>query len=344
MSDDDDINAAPVSGEPAPEAIPLRRIEARARVNPRWSSHFQQKLLTVPVKPLFGPADTVFTIGSCFAERIRIAMAEQGLTVGPPMETIPMDPDAYRIDSLPKRPHMNYYNSFTIRQEFERHIGQWQQAPGDYWVLPKDPIWGGSQVLQDPYRRAIFARTPEALARAVAHCDAAIDAGIRAATVFFMTLGMAEVFVNRTSGKVACQKPGYAGGAGEDETDFHMSDYTENLDNMSRVVEIINEVRPGARIVVTVSPVGLARTFGDNDILVANTEGKSILRAALGALARKYDNVTYFPSYEIVMGNAPLSFREDDGRHVANWVVGRIVQTFKAAHFDPAFGAAAAAE
>lgn len=252
-----------------------------------------------------------------------------------------MEPDRYRIDGLPKRPHMNYYNSFTIRQEFERHAGLWKQDPADYWTLPKDTFWGGTQMYQDPYRRAVYGRTPEDLALAVQRIDAAIDAGIRASGVFFMTLGMAEVFVNRQSGKIACQKPGYAGGAGEEETVFHMSSYEENMENMENmeeVIRIITRIRPDARIVMTVSPVGLGRTSSDQDIVVANTEGKSILRAVLGSLARKHPQVTYFPSYEIVMGNAPYSFREDDGRHVANWVVSRIVTAFKAAHFDPAQG------
>jgi GSCFA family len=322
-----------------PQQLLVEKIQARATPNPRWSSHFNNKLLTVGLKPLFGPRDVVFTIGSCFAERIRIAMTEVGVNVGPPMGEIVLNPDVFRIDALPQRPHMNYYNSFTIRQEFERHIGGWHQEKDDYWVLNKDPIWGGKTVYQDPYRRAIFARTPEDLALAVARCDEAIDRGIRQSDVFFMTLGMAEVFRNNFSGKIACQKPGYAGGAGADETTFHMSTYEENLENMSRVVEIIGKVRPHARIVVTVSPVGLARTFSDQDILTANTEGKSILRAALGALSRKYDNVTYFPSYEIVMSNSPFSFREDDGRHVNNWVVSKIVNAFKQAHYDENFGA-----
>lgn len=326
------VQFSAINAEPADTLI--RKILVRAVPNPRFSSHFTNKLLTVPLRPLFGPKDTVFTIGSCFAERIRIVLAEQGLNVGPPMQDIVMAPDRFRIDGLPRRPHMNYYNSFTIRQEFERHAGLWQQAPDDYWTLRKDMFWGGAQMYQDPYRRAVYGRTPEDLALAVSRINEAIDAGIRASGVFFMTLGMAEVFVNRQSGKIACQKPGYAGGAGEDETFFHMSSYEENMDNMERVIGIISRIRPDARIVLTVSPIALTRTFGDQDILTANTEGKSILRAVLGALARRYDNVTYFPSYEIVMANAPLSFREDDGRHVANWVVSRIVTAFKAAHFD----------
>jgi hypothetical protein len=334
---DDDDNAAPVRAEPTPMTAPIQKIQARSKPNPRWSSHFQHKLLTVPIKPLFGPDDVVFTIGSCFAERIRVALTERGVKVGPPMQEIPMSPGRYRIDRLPARPHMDYFNTFTVRQEFERYAGEWVQDGDDYWAT-KDPFWNGEHAYQDPYRRMIFGRTPEDLAQALKLVNAAIDKGINQANVFFMTFGMAEVFRNRKTGLMACQKPGYAGGSGADETEFYMSSYEENYANVAKVVDIINRVRPDAQIVVTVSPVGLARTFGDQDILAANTEGKSILRAALGAVARKYDNVTYFPSYEIVMANSPFSFREDDGRHVNNWVVSKIVEAFKNAHFDPNYG------
>ena len=314
-----------------PPAAPLQKYIVREAANPRWSSHFRNKLFTVERKPLFGPEDKIFTIGSCFAERIRAYLTVEGFTVGPPTLDIPMDLDRFRIDNLPRLGHLDYYNTFTIRQEFERHIGEWTQDADDYWTI-KDPVWEGEVAYQDPYRRATFGRTPEDLREAVAHSDAAIDRGIREADVFFMTMGMAEVFRNKQSGKIACQKPGYAKGGGEEQTEFHMSSYEENYANLKRIVEIIRQVRPSARIVMTVSPVALARTFGDQDIVSANSEGKSILRAAVGAIAREFDAVTYFPSYELVMANSPFSFREDDGRHVASWIVSKIVKTFKAAH------------
>lgn len=328
---------APKAPKKKPTAIqPLQKVAAKERLNARYSTYHKTKALTVPVKPIFGPDDRIFTIGSCFAERIRTYLSDQGMRVGPPMADVRMSPTRYRVDRLPKREHMDYFNSFTIRQEFERFNGEWAQEPDDYWTLPRDPFWDGIEIYQDPYRRAIYGRTPEDLQLAVSRVNEAIDKGINEATVFFMTLGMAEVFINKKSGKVACQKPGYAGGGGENESEFYMSTFADNLANMNKVVEIINKTKPGAQIVVTVSPVPLAITFGGGDIVVANTRGKSILRAVLDELERTHDNVTYFPAYEIVMGNSPFSFVAEDGRHVENATVGRIVTAFKKAHyFDP---------
>jgi hypothetical protein len=324
------------SGTDQGTATPVGRVEkiqARETPNPRWSSHFNNKLLTTTRKPLLSKSDKIFAIGSCFAERIRNALTTQGFTVGPPMQDIKMDLDRFKIDRLPSRPHMDYFNSFTVRQEFERHIGEWQQADDDYWTINKGPHWESDTFFyQDPYRRMVIGRTPQDLKEAVALCNTAVDRGINEADVFVITFGMAEVFVNSSSGKIACQKPGYSGGGGEFETEYRMSSFAENYANLKRIVEIIAKVRPNARLVFTLSPVSLARTFSDQDILVANTEGKSILRAALGQIEREYEQVTYFPSYEIVMYNAPESFRDDDGRHVSDWVVKRIVQAFIDTH------------
>ncbi|MEE9380592.1 MAG: GSCFA domain-containing protein [Hyphomonadaceae bacterium] len=312
----------------------IQKLDAREKPNPRWSTHFRNKLLTTKLKPLFNKTDEIYAMGSCFAERIRIVLTSQGLSVGPPMEDIKIDETRFKIDSLPKRTHMNYYNTFTVRQEFERHIGDWQQDDDDYWTINKDPYFGGSQIFQDPYRRMVIGRTPADLHEAVELCNDAVDRGIRKADVFVITFGMAEVFINSTSGKIACQKPGYAGGAGEFETEFHMSDFHENYANVKRIVEIITQVRPGARIVFTVSPISLARTFSGKDILTANTEGKSILRAVVGQIERDFEQVTYFPSYEIVMYNSPDSFRPDDGRHVSDEVVQDIIQSFTGTHLS----------
>ena len=192
--------------------------------------------------------------------------------------------------------------------------------------------WSGDIFYQDPYRRRIFGRTPDALRLALRLIDDAMDASIRKADVFFFTLGLTEVFRNTRSGKIACQIPGHGGGAGELETEFYQSTFEENLENMTRVVEMIQTINPNAQIVLTVSPVRMSRTWTNYDVAVANNEMKSILRVVSGELTRKYDNVTYFPSYELVMENYPVSFREDDSLHIANWIVYKIVTMFKAAH------------
>lgn len=59
-------------------------------------------------------------------------------------------------------------------------------------------------------------------------------------------------------------------------------------------------INPELNIVLTVSPVPLTATASKHHILIANTYSKSALRAAAGEISDLYDDVFYFPSYELI--------------------------------------------
>ncbi|RWP61690.1 GSCFA domain-containing protein [Mesorhizobium sp.] len=93
---------------------------------------------------------------------------------------------------------------------------------------------------------------------------------------------MTEVFINKASGKVAAQKPLYRGGGGMQETTLHISSFQENYANVMATVDMVRQHKSDAPIILTVSPVALAWTFQGADVVTANTEGRSVLRAVLG--------------------------------------------------------------
>ena len=269
--------------------------------------------------------DHFFLMGSCFAEEIRVALnAELGEGhVGPDMSSVIFDPAVSRVDELPERNHMNTYNAFSILQEIERILGLWDPGPNDYWQLDGR--------VQCPYRRLVFSKTPEILAEVTAKLDTAFRAGFAAAEHFVFTYGMTEVFINRASGKVANQRPRY-GKAGVEQILYHGSNFADNYAAITRTVDLITAAKPEAKIFVTVSPVPLARTFSDSDIVAANTRSKSTLRAVLAEVAEARPNVIYFPSYEAVLAAGDLAWMPD-GRHVRREVVDRITRAFVASTF-----------
>ncbi len=61
---------------------------------------------------------------------------------------------------------------------------------------------------------------------------------------------------------------------------------------------------------MTVSPVALAATFGEEDIVVTNMESKCLLRAAIGQVTREFEDVIYFPAFELVTSLDPNSHFE----------------------------------
>jgi GSCFA family len=303
-------------------------IKSVAKANPAWKRFLVDHAVTAAPHPLVTSNDTFFLMGSCFAEEIRLAL-ERILGPGkvvPNYRLVQFDKATAKVDELPERNHLNTYNAFSVLQEIERILGLWHPEPDDYWHTDGR--------LQCPYRRLVFADTPDIFALVSAQLDRSLRVGFAAADHFIFTFGMTEVFLNRASGKVANQKPGYGRGGGEEETTYHRAGFAENVAAITRTVDLITTAKPNARIFCTVSPVPLRRTFSGEDIYVANSLSKSTLRTVLAEVAATRPNVTYFPSYEAVISGGDAAW-EKDGRHVQRDVVEAITQTFVKTYFAP---------
>ena len=72
-------------------------------------------------------------------------------------------------------------------------------------------------------------------------------------------------------------------------------------------------------------------------MVVATIEAKSILRAVAGQLSREFDNVHYWPSYDLCVKD---DIYREDGRHVRPDAVAMIVDTFIEAYTAPALAVA----
>jgi hypothetical protein len=64
----------------------------------------------------------------------------------------------------------------------------------------------------------------------------------------------------------------------------------------------LGHINPRARLVLTVSPVPLVATAGDQHVMVASSYSKSVLRVAAERLTQQWSGVAYFPSFEIITG------------------------------------------
>jgi hypothetical protein len=304
------------------------RVQLGGGVNPLWPHFNDERIFTQRLDPRLDRSSPIFTMGSCFAVEIRKTLRAAAYSVVPDYASIEFDSSRVRIGALPARENVNHYHTFAIRQEFERITGQWTPADDDIWHLEQDHWFGHGSAVQCPYRRAVYARTPEDLAEATRLIDRVTREGFEQADAFLITLGLTEVWRNRAGDRFACMNPGYAQGGGHAECDFHRSTYDENRDNLVRTVETILAAKPDATIVFTVSPVPLGRTFTDLDVVVANLESKCMLRTAAGDVARRFDTVDYFPSFEICWATGDVY--EADGRHVRREVVEQIMQLFTA--------------
>jgi|GEM_PF-2660662 len=101
-----------------------------------------------------------------------------------------------------------------------------------------------------------------------------------------------------------------------------------HLDFLDKLLELLKSYKSDYKMVLTISPVGLESTFTDQDVIVADMYSKSTLRVAAEEFASKHDDVSYFPSFEMVKWSHPELAYKADKRHVQDAMVSRIMQVF----------------
>lgn len=283
------------------------------------------------------PGAAIFAMGSCFAREIRIALRARKMDVFPKYFDIDIDPNRQKLSKLPEYDDVNHYDTYTIRQEFEQAFAGTHYGEGDFIChthrLRNEFQAGGRTTWQDPYRKHVYAADSASILDLSGAIDRTIAEGIHSAKTYIITLGLIETWRLKSNGLHICTRPATKSDDVQDRVEFHLTGYQENYENLRFVCDTIRHHYPDRRIVLTVSPVGLKRTFRDIDVVVANTESKSLLRTVAGQIEREFDNVSYWPSYELSLRH---DVYEQDGRHIQKDVVDHIIDVFQQAQFAQA--------
>jgi hypothetical protein len=303
--------------------------------NGEWAGSKRGSRITFKHEPIVARTDKVFAIGSCFAVEIRHALQERGFDVYPKYDDIVFDPPTQKLGKLPARDNINHYDTFTIRQEFELAFDSRHYSSQDFLAVPagnKSPFKNpGPQVWQDPYRKRIYGVSPAAVADLSVKIDNCIRDAIHAADIYIVTLGLTEVWRNDRNGLYICQAPGKNIRGEHEGVTFECSTYAQNLENVLRVCRLVKADYPKKRIILTVSPVPLSLTYSGRDVVVANMDSKSTLRAVAAEATKLCDNAFYWPSFEIALAR---DLFEADGRHVRRDGIDLIVGEFLKVHLQ----------
>lgn len=276
-------------------------------VIPEWSPSF-----AIP------PDAKIFAIGSCFARNIEIALLQQG---GQVTSTNPQS-EVMEIRANLQTGALNKYNPASIHQELE-----WAAGLNPF---PEEGFLELKGKWMDPYLREQVRQGDLELMRSRREALRQYFARAFSADVVIVTLGLTETWFDRTTKKALTEVPNprllqhYP-----DRFGFRIFAYPDCVALLKSLVGLLKTYgKPAAKIVVTVSPVALERTFSGQDIIVANMTSKSTLRAAAGDLATHVEGVDYFPSYEVAMLSDPLLVWRDDRRNVSDFIVAEIVTEF----------------
>ncbi|MBC7157259.1 MAG: GSCFA domain-containing protein [Rhodobacteraceae bacterium] len=244
-------------------------------------------------------ADRVATAGSCFAQHLGNNLARRGaafmdLEPAPPVFDDAAEARRWGYGVFSCR-YGNIYTTRQLIQLFDEAHGQrtpaervWQKGARFFDALRPgvDPVGQDSP-------ETVLALREKHLAR-VREMFATLD-------VLFFTLGLTEGWEAVADGTMYPMAPGTVAGSHDPARyRFRNLRYPEVLADLEAFRDRLRAVNPGARMLLTVSPVPLTATATDDHVLVAATWSKAVLRAVAGDMAADHDDVFYFPSYEII--------------------------------------------
>ncbi|MBR0644714.1 GSCFA domain-containing protein [Plastoroseomonas hellenica] len=217
----------------------------------------------------------------------------------------------------------NIYTARQIKQLLLRALGRFR---------PAEDRWPGKDGITDPFRPGL---------RHKARSDAEFDALTRQhlartlqafseADVLIYTLGLTEAWTSCIDGAVFPACPGTVAGSFDAKKHvFHNFSVAETAQDLGDFLELLRDINPRVRVILTVSPVPLVATATSQHVLVATTYSKSVLRVAAQETVLRHHGVTYFPAYEIVTGpQAPESFFTETRRDVSRDAIDVVMGAF----------------
>ena len=299
---------------------------ASATDQSRWPSRQRVNRLEPICWPTFQPrfklqpGATVFTIGSCFARNIERTFFDLGFAI-PTFTFVRDNPELVAGTNLSV---LNRYTPPSIYQELD-WVRTILDRDDSVQMVDIEPFLldAGRGLVYDMTRIQTyeFGMTPEyalaqrrllySLFKYAFDCD-----------VVVITLGLVECWWDRTNKMYVEYNRGLL--RNPDRFLFRRLDYPISLDYVQKAIDLLNRDQP-IDILLTTSPVPLGCTFSGDDVIVANTYSKSVLRAVAEVAKSTNSRVDYFPSYESVMLSRDTSVWMDDLIHVQPGFVGSIM-------------------
>lgn len=277
------------------------------------------------------PEMKIATAGSCFAQHIARRLRDVGYAV------IDKEPAPRLIPPTIAKEYgyglysARYGNVYTVRQLLQLA----REATGSF--APADAVWRKDGRFFDALRPSVepagLATEAEVRAHRASHLKH-VAAMLRELDLLVFTFGLTETWEHKASGTVYPTAPGTIAGDFDPETfGFRNLTHAETLADFIAFREIVHGLNPKAKFLVTVSPVPLTATATEQHVLPATVYSKSVLRAVAGELYDRFEDVDYFPSYEIVAAHPSKgALYEANLRSVAESGVDAVMTAFLAAH------------
>lgn len=264
-----------------------------------------------------GPEARVFVIGPWFGRAIEAGLGRLGVRV------TSVDPDSplVEIRRNPALGLLDQTNPATIRQELDWAAGR--------IAFQREALIPFGDLFVDPH---LHERAPHGAADGLMARRAAIGAhfaGAFAADLVVLVLDTVEAWFDRRS-RLALYGPPLQRlyDAEPDRFGYRRLAFEECQAHLRAATALLHRRNPRQKVVLVVSPVPLERTFGKEDVIVANQIAKSTLHAAATAIAAAAEAIDYFPAYEAVVTSDPARAWMADRRSVQDGMMRAVTRAF----------------
>lgn len=243
-------------------------------------------------------SDKIATAGSCFAQHVGRALINAGYAV---IDEEPLPPIIPRTISQKYGYGMysgRYGNIYTIRQL--RQILR-EAFFGDY---PSERVWESGGRFFDAQRPNVDPGGLDSPEEVLKHREFHLSRVRRIferMDIFVFTFGLTEAWCSLDGDVVFPTAPGTIAGTFDPKRyAFRNFQFSEIRQDFEEVRNIVKKLRPSARFLITVSPVPLTATATSQHVEVATSRSKATLRAVCAELYEDFNDVDYYPSYEII--------------------------------------------
>lgn len=245
-------------------------------------------------------SDNLFFIGSCFSDNIGNMLINNGFNC-----TI--------------NPYGATYNPLSICKilyaiEHRKNIEQGQ-------IVTSDGVFRSLM-----HHSFIYGNTPEELLEATEKRNISAFESLKNSQYLFITLGTSWVFEYLKTGEVVnnCHKI--------PAKEFHRRPLSvDEIVNAFETLISQSELLKSKKLFFTLSPIRHLK-----DGLAGNFVSKATLRVAIDRLCQRFDNIFYFPAYEIMMDDLrDYRFWEKDMVHPSPVAIEYIFEVFKKSLIEP---------
>ena len=245
-------------------------------------------------------SDKILTLGSCFADAIGSRLIRS------------------KVQTL-ANPFGVLYNPHSIHRLLQYAV--FNEPVPDHTFLKHHDIY-----LNYDFHSELSALQKEALQHTLCNMIGSTHHFLKDAQWLFITYGTAWVYERADTGEVVanCHK--------QPASQFQKSLLTHEqiIQSFDTIYKSLKEFNPYIRIILTVSPVRHIK-----DTLELNSVSKSILRVACHSLQETYNDVEYFPAYELQLDDLrDYRFYKADMIHPSHEAEDYIWEQFAFRYFD----------